>query len=78
MREKSRVQSANGFDFACHLLKNWREFFKPITTNSIRTAQLILHSFDNGSRQAFHCCLARLYSTTTKKKNIYIHLYIAR
>ena len=29
-REKSRVHGAIGFGFASHLLKNWRESFKPI------------------------------------------------
>ena len=35
-REKSRVQSAIGFGFASHWLKNWRESFKPITKRSNR------------------------------------------
>ena len=30
-REKSRIQSAVGFGFASHWLKNWRHIFKPIT-----------------------------------------------
>ena len=29
--EKSSVHGANGFGFASHWLKNWRESFKPIT-----------------------------------------------
>ena len=33
-REKSRVHCAIGFGFASHLLKNWRESFKPITKRS--------------------------------------------
>ena len=33
-RERSRVHGAIGFGFASHLLKNWREFFKPITKRS--------------------------------------------
>jgi len=41
VREKSRVQGGIGFDFASHWLKNWREIFEPITTHSIRIAQLI-------------------------------------
>ena len=36
-REKSRVHSAIGFDFACHWLKNWRESSKPITKRSNRS-----------------------------------------
>ena len=35
-REKSRVQGANGFGFASHWLKNWREICKPITKRSNR------------------------------------------
>ena len=35
-QEKSRVHSAIGFGFASHWLKNWREFFKPITKRSNR------------------------------------------
>ena len=35
-REKSRVHGANGFAFASHWLKNWRESFKPITKRSNR------------------------------------------
>jgi len=33
-REKSRVQRANGFNFACHWLKNWRKTLHPITKRS--------------------------------------------
>ena len=33
-REKSRVHGAIGFDFASHWLKNWHDFFKPITKQS--------------------------------------------
>ena len=29
-REKSRAQGAIGLGFASHLLKNWRDIFKPI------------------------------------------------
>ena len=32
-REKSSVHCAIGFGFASHWLKNWRESFKPITSN---------------------------------------------
>ena len=35
-REKSRVRGAIGFGFTSHWLKNWREFFKPITKRSNR------------------------------------------
>ena len=35
-REISRVHGAIGFGFASHWLKNWREFFKPITKRSNR------------------------------------------
>ena len=35
-REKSRVHGAIGFGFASHWLKNWREFFEPITKRSNR------------------------------------------
>ena len=35
-REKSRVNGANGSDFASHWLENWRESFKPITKGSNR------------------------------------------
>ena len=35
-REKSRVHVAIGFGFDSHWLKNWREFFKPITKRSNR------------------------------------------
>ena len=33
-RKKSRVHGAIGFSFDSHRLKNWREFFKPITKRS--------------------------------------------
>ena len=33
-RERSRVHGAIGFAFDSPLLKNWREFFKPITKRS--------------------------------------------
>ena len=33
-REKSRVYGVIGFGFASHWLKNWHEFFKPITKRS--------------------------------------------
>ena len=35
-REKSRVHGAIGFGFDSHWLKNWREYFKPITKLSNR------------------------------------------
>ena len=35
-RGRSRVHGAIGFGFASHWLKNWREFFKPITKRSNR------------------------------------------
>ena len=35
-RKKSRVHGAIGFYFDSHLLKNWRESFKPITKRSNR------------------------------------------
>ena len=35
-REKSRVHGAIGFGFASHWLKNWLEYFKPITKRSNR------------------------------------------
>ena len=35
-REKSRAHGAIGFGVASHWLKNWREFFKPITKRSNR------------------------------------------
>ena len=35
-QEKSRLHGAIGFGFAFHWLKNWREFFKPITKHSNR------------------------------------------
>ena len=35
-QEKSRIHGAIGFGFASHWLKNWREFFKPITKHSNR------------------------------------------
>ena len=35
-REKSRVQGAIGFGFASHWLKNWRNFFKPMTKRTNR------------------------------------------
>ena len=35
-REKSRVQGAIGFGFASHWLKNWRDFFKPMTKRTNR------------------------------------------
>ena len=33
-REKSRAHDAICFGLACHLLKNWRESFKPTTKRS--------------------------------------------
>ena len=35
-RETSRVHRAIGSGFASHWLKNWRDFFKPITKRSNR------------------------------------------
>ena len=35
-REKPRVHGAIGFGFASHWLKNWRDYFKPITKRSNR------------------------------------------
>ena len=35
-RGKSRVHGATGLGFASHWLKNWREFFRPITNRSDR------------------------------------------
>ena len=35
-REISHVDGAIGFGFASHCLKNWREYFKPITKSSNR------------------------------------------
>ena len=35
-REKSRVHGATGFGFESHWLKNWCEYFKPITKRSNR------------------------------------------
>ena len=35
-REKSRAYGAIGFGFASHWLKNWRDFFEPITKRSNR------------------------------------------
>ena len=33
MREKSRVQGINGFDFAPHWLKSWQEILKSISSS---------------------------------------------
>ena len=30
-REKACERGTVGFSFACHWLRNWREFYKPIT-----------------------------------------------
>ena len=35
-REKSRLRGAIGFGFASHCLKNWRDYFKPVTKRSNR------------------------------------------
>ena len=35
-REKSRVHGTIGFGFDSYWLKNWREFFKPVTKRSNR------------------------------------------
>ena len=35
-REKWRVHGAIGFGFASHWLKNWREFFEPVTNRGDR------------------------------------------
>ena len=43
-REKSRVQGAIDFGFASHWLKNWREFFQPITKRSNRNHVITLDS----------------------------------
>ena len=43
-REKSRVHGAIGFGFASHWLKNWREFFKPITKRSNCNHVIIFYS----------------------------------
>ena len=43
-REKSRVHGAIGFGFASHLLKNWRESFKPITKRSNRNHVITFNS----------------------------------
>jgi len=49
-REKSRVQGAIGFGFAFHLLKNWRESFKPITKRGDRNHVITFDShFENCS-----------------------------
>ena len=43
-REKSRIQSAVGFGFASHWLKNWRDTFKPITKRINRNRVITLDS----------------------------------
>ena len=43
-REKSRVHGAIGFGFASHWLKNWRDFFKPITNSLISRFVITLDS----------------------------------
>ena len=48
-REKSRVQGAIGFGFASHWLKNWREYFKPITKRSNRN---LVVTFDSHLKTA--------------------------
>ena len=48
-REKSRVHDASGFGFDSHLLKNWRESFKPITKCSNRNKVI---SFDSHLKTA--------------------------
>ena len=44
-REKSRVHGAIGFGFASHWLKNWREYFKPITKRSNRNHVITFDSY---------------------------------
>ena len=53
-REKSRVQGANGFDFASRWWKNWRESFKPITKRSNRNHVI---TFDSHLKTALLTCL---------------------
>ena len=43
-REKSRVHGAIAFGFASHLLKNWRDSFKPITKRSNSNHVITFHS----------------------------------
>ena len=43
-RERSCVHGAIGFGFASHWLKNWREFFKPITKRSNRNHGITFNS----------------------------------
>ena len=51
-REKSRVHGAIGFAFDSHWLKNWREYFKPITKRSNRNhVYYFRQSFENCSIQ---------------------------
>ena len=49
-REKSRVSGAIGFSFDSHWLKNWRESFKPITTERSNRDQVI--NFDSHLKTA--------------------------
>ena len=57
-REKSRVRGAIDFGLASHWLKNWREFFKPITKRSNRNHVI---TFDS------HLKTALFYVVTTKR-----------
>ena len=50
-REKSRVHGANGFGFASHWLKNWRESFKPVTKRSNRNHVI---TFDSHLKTALY------------------------
>ena len=47
-----RVHGANGFAFASHWLKNWRESFKPITKRSNRNHVV---TFDSPLKIALYC-----------------------
>ena len=50
-REKSRVQSAMGFGFASHWLKDWSKIFKPITK---RSSQGCVITFDSHLKTALY------------------------
>ena len=50
-REKARVHGAIGFCFDSHWLKNWREYFKPITRRSNRNHVI---TFDSHLKTALY------------------------